>query len=136
MIQDTGLQDKRPRDFGDEVLVFVYGSMKRGGTEHAALAGSSYLGKVATEATFELIDMGGLPGLTTGGSVSVQGELYAVSERVLANLDELEDHPDTFHRSVLVLSDGREVLGYVLPPTQAVGFPRLSSGTWNEVLAG
>ena len=129
-------QDSGPRDFGEEVLVFVYGRMKRGGADHATLAGSRFLGLVATEPAYDLVDMGGLPGLTTGGSVAVQGELYAVSERMLANLDELEDHPDTFHRDSLLLEDGREVLGYLLPPTQAVGFPRVSSGTWNEAIAG
>jgi len=66
----------------------------------------------------------------------VQGELYAVDKRTLTSIDECEDHPDTFHRDKLLLNDGREVLGYILPPTQAVGFPRLSSGTWNEALAG
>ena len=66
----------------------------------------------------------------------VQGELYAVDKQTLTSIDECEDHPDTFHRDNLLLDDGREVLGYVLPLTQAVGFPRLSSGTWNEALAG
>jgi len=117
-------------------LVFVYGRMKQGGADHSILAGARFLGQTLTAPKYELVDMGGLPGLTMEGSMAVQGELYAVNQRTLTSLDEFEDHPDTFHRDNLLLEDGREVLGYVLPLTQANGFPRVSSGAWNETLAG
>ncbi len=129
-------QNIRPQASDDEVLVFVYGRMKQGGADHSILAGSRFLGSVQTAAEYDLVDLGGLPGLTTEGGMTVQGELYAVDGRTLTSIDECEDHPDTFHRDNLLLDDGREVLGYILPLTQAVGFPRLSSGTWNEALAG
>ncbi len=129
-------QEIRPEQTGDEMLVFVYGRMKQGGADHSVLAESQYLGQAVTAPVYDLLDLGGLPGLTTDGGMAVHGELYAVNERTLTSLDEFEDHPDTFHRDNLLLADGREVLGYVLPPTQAVGFPRLSSGSWNEALAG
>ena len=116
--------------------MFVYGRMKQGGADHSVLSESRFLGQAQTAPKYDLVDLGGLPGLTTEGGMVVQGEIYAVNEQTLASLDEFEDHPDTFHRDDLLLADGREVLGYVLPPTQAVGFPRLSSGTWNEALAG
>ena len=129
-------QDIQPQEHGEELLVFVYGRMKQGGADHAILAGSRFLGQVLTAPIYDLIDLGGLPGLTTEGGMAVQGELYAVDQRTLTSLDEFEDHPDTFHRDNLLLEDGREVLGYVLPLTQANGFPRVSSGAWNETLAG
>ena len=129
-------QDIRPETPAEEVLVFVYGRMKQGGAAHALLSDSRMLGTVRTAALYDLVDLGGFPGLTADGTTAVVGELYAIDERTLANIDELEDHPDTFHRDVLLLEDGREVLGYVLPQSQAVGFPRLSSGSWNEALAG
>jgi len=129
-------QDIQPQEPGEEMLVFVYGRMKQGGADHGILAGSRFLGQALTAPVYDLVDLGGLPGLTTEGSMVVQGELYAVDERTLTSIDEFEDHPDTFHRDKLLLEDGREVLGYVLPPTQAVGFPRMSSGDWNEALAG
>ncbi len=129
-------QDIRPQESNDEILVFVYGRMKQGGEDHSILAGSRFLGQTQTAPVYDLIDLGGLPGLTTDGSMVVHGELYAVDARTLTSLDEFEDHPDTFHRDTLLLEDGREVLGYVLPSTQATGFPRLGSGSWNEALAG
>ena len=129
-------QDIRPQTSGDEVLVFVYGRMKQGGADHSVLAGSRFLGLAMTAPEYDLVDLGGMPGLTTEGGMVVQGELYAVDKQTLTSIDECEDHPDTFHRDNLLLDDGREVLGYILPLTQAVGFPRLSSGTWNEALAG
>jgi len=129
-------QDIRALDNGDEMLVFVYGRMKQGGIDHAVLSGSKFLGEVLTAPIYDLVDLGGMPGLTTGGEISVHGELYAVDDRTLTNIDELEDHPDTFHRDTLILEDGREVLGYVLPESQANGFPHMNTGDWNEVLAG
>ncbi|MCH2106743.1 MAG: gamma-glutamylcyclotransferase, partial [Planctomycetes bacterium] len=125
-------QDIRALDNGDEMLVFVYGRMKQGGTDHAVLSGSKFLGEVLTAPLYDLVDLGGMPGLITGGEVAVHGELYAVDGRTLTNIDEFEDHPDTFHRDTLILEDGREVLGYVLPAAQATGFPHMNTGTWNE----
>ena len=69
------------------------------------------MGQALTAPKYNLVDLGGLPGLTMDGSMAVQGELYAVNEQMLARLDEFEDHPDTFHRDNLLLEDGREVLG-------------------------
>ncbi len=88
------------------------------------------------QAQYELVDLGGFPGLITEGGTAVQDDLYAVDGPTLANIDELEDHPDTFHRDTLLLGDEREVIGYVLPLSQALGFPRVESGAWNAVLAG
>jgi gamma-glutamylaminecyclotransferase len=129
-------QEIRPEQTGDEMLVFVYGRMKQGGADHAILAGSRFLGQALTAPVYDLVDLGGLPGLTKEGGMAVHGEIYAVDRRTLTSLDEFEDHPDTFHRDNLLLDDGREVLGYVLPAAQATGFPRMSSGSWNEALAG
>ena len=135
-VEDLMSQDIRLQEDVNEVLVFVYGRMKQGGADHAILAGSRFLGQALTAPLYDLIDLGGLPGLTTEGGTAVHGELYAVDERTLTSLDEFEDHPDTFHRDNLILEDGREVLGYILPSTQALGFPRFSSGAGNEALAG
>ena len=128
-------QDSRPKTSSSELLVFVYGRMKRGGEAHAYLAGARDCGPVITAASYELVDLGGFPGLIADGGTAVHGELYAVDGPTLANIDELEDHPDTFHRDTILLEDGREVIGYVLPLSQALGFPRVESGTWDVALA-
>ena len=129
-------QENRPVTSSTELLVFVYGRMKQGGEAHSHLSCARALGAVITAAQYELVDLGGFPGLIAGGGTAVQGELYAVDGPTLANIDELEDHPDTFHRDTLLLEDGREVIGYVLPLSQALGFPRVESGAWDAALVG
>ena len=130
------IQENQPASSSAEFQVFVYGRMKKGGAAHENLSGARALGEVVTAAQYELVDLGGFPGLVTGGSTAIQGELYAVDGPTLANIDELEDHPETFHRDTVVLEDGREVIGYVLPISQALGFPRVESGAWNSSLVG
>ncbi len=130
------IQENQPATSSAEFQVFVYGRMKEGGAAHESLSGARALGLVVTAAKYELVDFGGFPGLITGGSTAIQGELYAVDGPTLTKIDELEDHPDTFHRDTIILEDGREVIGYVLPLSQALGFPRVESGTWSSSLVG
>ena len=119
----------------DQVLVFVYGRMKQGGANHGILAQSKFIGGAVTAPLYTLVDLGGFPGLKKDGQRAIHGELYAVDPQTLANIDELEDHPDTFRRDTLTLEDGREVVGYVLPASQAAGFPHMNEVVWGEVLA-
>lgn len=115
-----------------ESLIFVYGTLRTGGVNQRFLAGARYLGEVHSVAEYELVDLAGFPAMVRGGRQRIRGELWAVDRGTLALLDELEDHPDYFRRSPLVLDDGREVEGYLLPALQAAGFPRIASGDWHQ----
>ena len=82
--------------------IFVYGSLLRGETNHDALAGAVYVGEATTEPRYALLDLGEYPGLVEG-SARVVGEVYDVSDEVLATLDVLEDHPRLFRRKRIAL---------------------------------
>ena len=73
-------------------LVFVYGTLKRGGSNHGRLAGQSYLGPARTAPGVTLYSLGEYPGLVAAPQDrdGVTGELWAVDDRALAGLDELE----------------------------------------------
>jgi len=72
--------------------VFVYGTLKRGGSNHALLAGQKFLGEARTPPGVTLYSLGDYPGLvrSPGDTAGVVGELWAVDDACLQQLDELE----------------------------------------------
>jgi gamma-glutamylaminecyclotransferase len=74
------------------IRVFVYGTLKRGGANHAFMAGQTCLGAARTPAGFTLYGLGGYPGMVrdTKDRDGVTGELWLVDADGLARLDELE----------------------------------------------
>jgi len=73
-------------------LVFVYGTLKRGGSNHHHLAGQTLVGSARTAPGFRLYEVGGYPGMIPQSldRDGVQGEVWRVSAECLARLDELE----------------------------------------------
>lgn len=73
-------------------IVFVYGTLKRGGSNHRFLAGQVFLGTALTRAGATLYSLGEYPGLVhdPADGEGVTGELWAVDDEALAGLDELE----------------------------------------------
>lgn len=110
------------------VEVFVYGTLKKGGSWHRLLSGSKYLGSASTQHEYTLTkDM--VPMVWDAPGVRIHGEVYGVSDDTLRRLDELEGHPSWYtRREVPVVLDGSgeviiawlyfmtgEIYGKVLP---------------------
>ncbi len=112
------------------ILLFVYGTLLRGERNHSRMGSSRFLGEVATSNGLELRDRGRFPGMVKASQGCVQGELYRVNGEVLADLDELEGHPDHFWRTTIKLADGREVQAYLLGDDHARGAAVIGSGDW------
>ncbi len=118
-------------DGGSEsVIVFVYGTLRRGEKNHALLASATYLGAARTRPEFELIDLGGYPGMADGGSCAVLGELYLVEPNTLVSLDALERHPDWYLRRPIVLALGESAVAYILPRKFCAGGRAILGGDW------
>ncbi len=85
--------------------VFVYGTLKRGGSNHLFLEGQKYLGAVRTEPGFALYSLGDYPGMVRapGDTVGVTGELWSVDDACLAELDRLEGLDEGLYERVDVL---------------------------------
>lgn len=98
--------------------VFVYGTLKRGfhnHNRHLANSGTTFLGKASTISKYDLVVMG-LPYLLPGeGEHRVRGELYEVSDAVLASLDRLEGHPTFYQRHQIYVQpdEGAPVIAWV-----------------------
>jgi len=90
-------------------LVFVYGTLKRGGRNHRYMAGQKFLGPARTPPGFRLYDLGGHPGMIpkSDDREGVTGEVWSVDAACLAQLDILEG---------LTLGLYRRVPASLLPP--------------------
>jgi gamma-glutamylcyclotransferase (GGCT)/AIG2-like uncharacterized protein YtfP len=111
--------------------LFVYGSLLQGETAHFRLRGARLIARARTDAAFTLIDMGDYPALVEAGDTVVTGEIYAVDEGLLAELDEYEEAPAVYQRRML-RAQGHEVIAYVLPERLAAGKPVIASGDWRR----
>jgi gamma-glutamylcyclotransferase (GGCT)/AIG2-like uncharacterized protein YtfP len=73
-------------------LVFVYGTLKTGGSNHRYLEGQRLVGPARTEAAYRLHLLDGYPGMVAApaGGRSIEGELWEVDRPALERLDRLE----------------------------------------------
>lgn len=85
--------------------VFVYGTLKRGGSNHAFLAGQRYLGDARTAPGFTLYSLGDYPGMVRapGDTTGVTGELWVVDDGCLAELDRLEGLDEGLYERIDVI---------------------------------
>ena len=81
-------------------LVFVYGTLKRGGENHVFLAGKKFVGVARTPPGFTLFSLGSYPGMVPWPSDrdGVTGEIWSVDAPCLARLDELEGLAESLYR--------------------------------------
>ncbi|AOS45291.1 Gamma-glutamylcyclotransferase family protein ytfP [Lacunisphaera limnophila] len=85
--------------------LFVYGTLKRGGSNHHFLAGQVYIGPARTQPGFILYSLGDYPGMVRapGDTLGVTGELWTVDDACLAELDRLEGLDEGLYERVDVL---------------------------------
>lgn len=118
-------------------LVFVYGTLKRGGGLHRALRESEFVGSAVTLG-FAMYDLGAFPGIVPHrlGS-SVHGELYKVTDETLGDLDRIEGVPTLYSREIIEVYFRSERCEGVQPGVQVYvynGAPseenRIPAGEW------
>ena len=112
------------------IKIFTYGTLLSAEPNHYVLRGSRCIGAARTPPRFKLVDVGTYPGMLAGGNTSVVGELYEVTEAVLAALDRLEGHPRYYLRAPIVLAGWRRAETYFFPAAHAAGRTIIESGDW------
>ncbi len=100
-------------------LVFVYGTLKRGGSNHHLLAGQPFLGEARTTPGYLLYEIEDYPGMVQQDDEleGVRGEVWAVDDACLAQLDLLEGTNEGIYRREAVRLEGtfaeRKVEAYI-----------------------
>lgn len=74
------------------MLIFVYGTLKRGHANHGYLSGQTFIDLATTEPRYRLYDLGGYPGMVLHANhgTSIHGEVWEIDDACLKQLDELE----------------------------------------------
>ena len=112
----------------DPDLLFVYGTLKRGLTNHGMLQAAPFLEEVWLDG-LNLHDLGPFP-MAVIGTGRLQGELYRIAPTLLPALDRFEGAPRLYRRQPWPLWDGRWVWIYLGQPRQVRHSPRLPHGIW------
>ena len=97
------------------IVLFIYGTLKRGMKNHSRLAGQIFLHVAQTKPLYCLLDLGPYPGLIADENQgrAVVGELWQVDESTLQKLDSFEGVPTLFQRrAVQIDSFSGEVQSY------------------------
>jgi gamma-glutamylaminecyclotransferase len=99
------------------VTLFVYGTLKRGCSNHAVMRGAEFAGEAATEPGYLMVNCGSYPGLVRAANgqagMAIRGELYRIDEALLAKLDRFESVPTEYVRETIRLADGSEAQTYI-----------------------
>lgn len=94
--------------------VFVYGTLRRGFTNHHFMHGARLLGGARSVDRYAMY-LADCPYLVQEEArYTVAGEVYEVSDAMLMTLDALEEHPRVYERRRIpvVLDSGREITAW------------------------
>ena len=115
-------------------LVFVYGTLRAGGSHWRRLLSPLKGSNGSTAAEFTMRSHGHYPSIHRGGLTSIRGEVMAVHADQLTALDQLEGHPDWYYREEITISldHGGTLLAwvYLMPPDAHVDLKIIASGDW------
>ena len=103
-------------------LLFVYGSLKRGRSNHHELGAAEFVAAAHTAPCFALRVISGYPALVPGAS-AIFGELYRIAEGALPALDEFEG--PAYVREAIELGGGERAQAY-LARVPGAGVPYLA----------
>ena len=116
-------------------LVFVYGSLRRGGPGAMSVRfpSSKFIGDATVNGS--LYDLGAYSGVVTDDSNSlVVGEVYEVDEQILNQLDEFEATSKYLRKQVEISIGTERMTGWVYEPDPEYHSPHtlIPSGDWIE----
>lgn len=113
-------------------LLFVYGTLKRGHSNHHCLEGAEFVMNDYAPGHLYCHDEScrGVP-VVIPEIGWVRGELYRISDATLKRCDHLEGHPNFYTRTTVQLRSGTDAfIYYMMKKPWGV---RIKSGEWNPV---
>ena len=116
-------------------LVFVYGTLRRGGARAMSIRFPDSKFIAAANVSGSLYDLGPYPGLLLNESNSlVIGEVYEVDDEILNKLDDFEASSNYWRKQVEISLPGHRSMCWTYEPNPEFYSPRklISSGDWIE----
>lgn len=120
----------------EQKLLFVYGTLKRGCSNHHFLTGQKFVGEAHTAPGFRLFELDGHPGLVPRSEDrdGVAGEVWSVDDAALVRLDGLEGLAEGMYRREIVplrapFAD-QNIEGYLY--NRSIAGRRDLGGVWEE----
>lgn len=121
-----------------KIRVFVYGTLKQGYGNHAAIEGSKFLGYATITGPYEFVNLSWYPAVCQLPPDSpvreIGGEVYEVDHDTLGTLDIIEGHPSYYCREKRMTSLGNKAWVYMLPAEMAAR-EKVSSLFWRQTEA-
>ena len=97
------------------MYVFVYGTLKRGFSNHYFLEDAKFIAQATTKDKFPMVNIiKAYPYIINdaGNGHNIEGELYKIDASILAKLDMLEGYPEHYDRQkVTILAENKEYRG-------------------------
>jgi molybdenum cofactor guanylyltransferase len=109
-------------------IIFVYGTLLAGESNHGLLANAEFLGADRLS-NAQLYNLGEYP-MILPGEGTVTGEVYRVTSATLTELDILEEHPEIYFRDQIILESGRSSQVYWGRSQHTVNYPGIACGDW------
>jgi gamma-glutamylaminecyclotransferase len=90
-----------------KLLLFVYGTLKRGQSANHLLGDAEFVRSAATLPVYQLLDLGTHPGMveSNGPGIAISGELWRISPEVIPALDAYEGAPTEYGRRPIRIQD-------------------------------
>lgn len=86
-------------------LVFVYGTLRSGHSNHHLLNDANFYGAGSTDKNYAMYLTSGYPYVTSRESrYPIVGELYGIDDSTLDILDKMEGHPRHYERKQIVVT--------------------------------
>ncbi len=118
------------------MLLFVYGTLKKGGINHHWLDGAQFIGKATTVGLYRMIKItDDIPAVIREPKHRIYGEVYEVGSNGLEDVDLLEGSPSYYQRqrTAVKIKNGAEVTVdmYILNPIlDTHQLPTVENGYW------
>jgi len=118
----------------DSTLVGVYGSLRKGLSNHHYLQNAEFVSTTELPAVYSMVSLGGFPGVMEGGDTKIMLEMYRVTPDELANLDSLESNESFYTRKEVDTLGGSTPWVYFLPREKWIDNEPVPSGDWKLFL--
>jgi gamma-glutamylcyclotransferase (GGCT)/AIG2-like uncharacterized protein YtfP len=81
--------------------LFAHGKLRKGGSDNRLITGAGMLGQAVTEQDFALFLANKKPVITKRPVSKIKGEVYSITDDMLALIDRIEGHPRVNKREIV-----------------------------------